>query len=120
MKRIVAIAITPLALALSGCGGGASAVITHKVESVVPLNSSTVRIYVRWTNVGKASGSASCSINATATDANGDQVGSGVDSAGTNGNLAPGASQTLYQDMTITGNAAQLVNSPSDISIVDC
>jgi hypothetical protein len=106
--------------AITSNSPGTSATITHRVVRVVALNEQSVRVWVTWTDTGTASGSASCVMNVTAYDAYGDETGSGVDSTGPNGNLKPGQTQTLYQDIVITDNDAADVTSLKDVQIVDC
>jgi hypothetical protein len=94
--------------------------IHHQVYAVVPLDAQHVRIFIRWTNDGKSPASASCSLQATAYSQFGDDIGSGFDSTGTNGNVDPGQTQVTRQDLVITDNNAVGVRSTKDVSITDC
>jgi hypothetical protein len=84
------------------------------------LDNQHVRIYVTFDNTGKGSGSAQCVVNVTAYNPYGDEIGSGVTSIGTNSTLAPGQSQTVYEDVVVTDNNAGGVTSTKDVSIVTC
>lgn len=97
-----------------------AAKITRKLDSFVVLDAQHVRLWTTWTNAGKGSGSASCVVDVTAYSPYGDEIGSGADSTGTNGNLKPGATQTLYQDIVVTDNNAAGVTRLSDFSISNC
>jgi hypothetical protein len=98
-------------------GGGD---IHHQVYSVVVLDAQHVRVFILWTNRGKSPASASCTLQATAYSPFGDEIGSGFDSTGTEGNVAPGKTQGTRQDLVITDNNAAGVTSTKDVSITGC
>jgi len=100
-------------------GGGPSAKVTGKVTNVLALNGNTLRIYIIWTNTGKAAGSGSCILNTTVYNQFGDNVNIEVNSTSTNGSLKPGQSQNLYQDIGVNNGDAQYIKS-SDVKILDC
>jgi hypothetical protein len=100
-------------------GGGPSAKVTGKVTNVLALDGNTLRIYIIWTNTGKAAGSGSCILNTTIYNQFGDNVNIEVNSTSTNGSLKPGQSQNLYQDIGVNTGDAQYIK-PSDVKILDC
>lgn len=116
----VVLLVIIIIVATSSSGpSGPSANVTGKVTSVVALDGNTVRIYVNWTNHGKAAGSATCIFNTTVDNQFGDEVNIEVNSTGTNGNIKPGKSQLLYQDIGVNNGDAQFVK-PKDVQIVNC
>jgi hypothetical protein len=116
---IVLAAIVGVIIAATSGSSGPSAHVTGKVTETKALTPSLVRFYIRWTNTGKGSGSASCVLNTNVYNAFGDEVNTEVNSIGTNGNLKPGATQLLYADFGVNNGDASRVK-PSDTSIVDC
>lgn len=100
-------------------GGGPSARVTGKVTNVLALDGNTLRIYIIWTNSGKAAGSGACTLNTTVYNQFGDSVNIEVNSTNTNGSLKPGQSQNLYQDIGVNSGDAQYI-TPSDVKILDC
>lgn len=108
------------AVSLTACGGGPSAHIEGKVLSVKALDGSEVRIFTRWTNTGKASGSGdNCIYNTTVYNQFGDDVNVEVNSTSTNGTMKPGAVKVIYQDIGVNAGDAPFIK-PKDVSIVDC
>ncbi len=99
--------------------GGSSANVTGKVTSAGALDGNTVRVYILWTNKGKAAGSASCVLNTTVNNQFGDEVNIEVNSTNTNGNVKPGQTQLLYQDIGVNNGDAQYVTA-SDVKITNC
>lgn len=117
---ILAIAvIVVIIVAVSSGSSGPSAKVVGKVTNVTALDSSTVRVYVTWTNQGKTAGSLSCALNTTVTNKFGDQVNIEVNSTGTNGNIQPGKSQLLYQDIGVNSGDAQFIK-PSNVQLTSC
>ncbi|MGD0083551.1 MAG: SHOCT domain-containing protein [Acidimicrobiales bacterium] len=116
---IVLAVVIGIIVAVSGGSSGPSANVKGKVVNVVALNGNTVRIYMDWTNSGKAAGSASCVLNTNVDDQFGDQVNIEVNSTATNGKVAAGATQRLYQDIGVNSGDAQFIK-PSDVKITDC
>jgi hypothetical protein len=104
--------------ALSG-KSGPSADVVGKVTNVVLLDGNTVRIYMEWTNTGKAAGSAGCAMNTTVMNQFGDQVNIEVNSTNTNGSIEPGQTQNLYQDIGVNNGDAQYIK-PSNVKITAC
>jgi len=100
-------------------GGGPSAKVTGKVTNVLALDGNTLRIYIIWTNSGKAAGSGACTLNTTVYNQFGDSVNIEVNSTNTNGSLKPGQSQNLYQNIGVNSGDAQYTK-PSDVKILDC
>lgn len=100
-------------------GGGPSARVTGKVTNVVAVGGNTLRIYIIWTNSGKAAGSGACTLNTTVYNQFGDMVNIEVNSTNTNGSLKPGQSQNLYQDIGVNSGDAEYIK-PSDVKILDC
>ena len=115
----VLVAIVIVIAAASG-GGGPSAKITATVQSVVPLDAQHVRVFIRWDNAGKGSGTENCVIDVTAYTQFGDQDGSGYDSTQPNNPLKPGQAIVQYQDIVVTGNNAAQVTSTKDVSLSNC
>jgi hypothetical protein len=113
------VVIVIVVVVASSGSSGPSAHVTGKVTSVVALDSNTVRIYILWSNTGKAAGSASCAMNTSVYNQFGDQVNIEVNSTATNGNVKAGATQFLYQDIGVNNGDAQYIK-PSDVTILDC
>lgn len=89
-----------------------------RVSSVTALSPSEVRVYYVITNTGKAAGTANCVLTTDSQNQFGDQH-TNVNSTGTNGNIKPGKSQQLYQDVGVpNGNASSVTRS--DVTITDC
>jgi hypothetical protein len=99
--------------------GGSSSNVTPSVRNVAALDGNTIRIFIAWTNKGKAAGSASCVINTTVNNQFGDLVNIRVNSTNTNGNVKPGQTQILYQDIGVDNGDAQYV-TPGDVKITNC
>jgi len=115
---VIAVVVVIIAIAVSS-GGGARAHFTAKVTSVIALDSHTVRLYILWTNDGKASGSESCILDTTVTNQFGDKVNVEVNSTSTNGNLQPGANQLLHQDIGVNNGDAKFIK-PIDVAFNNC
>jgi hypothetical protein len=99
-------------------GSHKSADFNAKVNSVVALDGNEVRVYYTVTNVGKASGTATCVMTTNSQNQFSDQTAN-VNSTGSNGNIAPGKSQTLYQDVGVpSGNASSV--TAADVTINSC
>lgn len=98
---------------------GPSPSVKAKLVNVIPLSGNEVRLFIRWTNTGNGSGSGACVINTTVHNQFGDEVNIRVNSTNTNGNLKPGATQTLYQDIGVDTGDAPYVKA-SDVQITDC
>jgi hypothetical protein len=104
---------------VTSSSSGPHAKITGQATSVVALDSNMVRVYIQWTNTGKASGSADCAMDTNVYDQFGDQVNIEVNETGTNSNVVPGATQTVYQDIGVNNGDAQYIK-PSDVSFSGC
>ena len=117
----LAIVLSGSALAACGSGGGSGggAAIAAKVVAVKALDGNTIRVFVRYTNNGKASGSENCVINTTVDNQFGDLVNIHVNSTNTNGNIAPGGTQLLYQDLGVDSGDAGYVTT-GDVVLKDC
>ena len=113
------VVIIIIIVAVSSSSSGPSAKITGKVASVIALDSNTVRVYITWTNTGKVAGSVACAMNTTVYNQFGDNVNIEVNSTNTNGNIRPGGTQSLYQDIGVNNGDAKFIK-PSDVSFVGC
>ncbi len=120
-RVILAIAIAAIvaAVVFAVLPNSQSARVTGRVVSVKALDSSEVRVYIRWTNTGKAAGSAACVLSTNVYNAFGDEVTTETNSTNTNGNLKPGGVQLLYQDIGVNAGDASRVR-PKDVSITGC
>jgi len=117
---VIGAVVVVVVVATATAAPGKSAHIEGKVLSVKALDRSTVRVFTRWTNTGKASGDGgSCIYNTKVTNQFGDQVNIEVNTTGTNGTLKPGTSKLLYQDLGVNAGDAPYVTA-KDVSIVDC
>jgi hypothetical protein len=116
---IVAIVVVILVITHHSGGPSKSAKVTGKVVQLVALDSNTVRIYLTWTNSGLATGSATCVLNTNVSNQFGDNVNIEVNSTSSNGNIAPGHSRNLYQDIGVNAGDANYVKA-SDVSIKNC
>ncbi len=107
-------------VALSACGGGASADIVAKPYAVVPLNGSTIRIYMTFTNKGKAAGTSNgCAMDTNVYNQLGDEVNTEVNSTAPNHGLKPGQSIRQYQDIGVNAGDANYIKV-KDVTIKDC
>lgn len=114
---IVIVIVVIVVVAVSG--GGPKANITAKATDVVALDGNTVRLYLEFTNHGKASGTANCVINTTVYNQFGDQVNLRVNSTGSNNSIPGGQTVRQYQDIGVDNGDAQYVKV-GDVKIVDC
>lgn len=115
---LAVIVVIVIAVAAGGSKGGGGADISVRAARVLSLDGNTVRVYMTFTNSGKASGSVSCVMNTTVYDQFGDEVNIRVNSTGTN-TVAAGQSKTLYQDIGVDSGDAPYVKA-SDVKLVDC
>jgi len=116
---IALIVVGAIVVLASGRGSGQSAEVRGKVTSVSALDSSVVRLAILWTNHGRTSGSANCTINTTVRDKSGDDVIVEHSSTSTNGKLKPGATRLLYADIGVNNGDARFV-TPGDVRITRC
>ncbi len=100
----------------SSSGGGSD--IKVRATNVLALNGNTVRVYLKFTNSGDSSGSASCVMNTTVYNQFGDEVNVRVNATGTN-TVGPNQSKVLYQDIGVDNGDAQYVKA-TDVKLVDC
>jgi hypothetical protein len=96
-----------------------SATFTVVTTRVLPLDGNTVRVFMRWDNVGKVSGSDACAMDTNVHDQFGDLVNTEVNSVGTNGDVGPDAVQVMYQDIGVNGGDAQYIKL-GDITFSGC
>lgn len=115
----VAIAIVAIAVVTASRGRSANADVTATVVKVVALDGSDIRISIDWHNSGGAAGGADCVMTTNVYDRAGHQVTSEVNEAGTNGNLAAGATQHVHEDIGVQAGDAPFVKV-SDISFTNC
>jgi hypothetical protein len=116
---LIVLIVVIVVIAVAASSGGGSADVKGKVTSVVALDSNTIRLYITWTNHGKSAGSASCVLNTNVYNQFGDEVNIETNQTSTNGNVKPGKTQLLYQDIGVNNGDAQFIK-PSDVSILDC
>jgi len=116
----IAIAVAILTpVGLTTAPGGPQSHITAKVQSVVALDPSTIRVYIDWVNSGKAGGQVTCSVEVTIRNRAGADVGTALASTGTNGDITPGALQNLHHDIRVITGDAEFVTR-SDVRLVHC
>jgi len=93
--------------------------VTGTVYSVVPLDGDTVRVFMSWKDSGKTAASASCVLDTEVFNRFGDNVNVEANSTGTNGQIKPGQSQRIYQDIGVNSGDAPYITR-KDVSITDC
>jgi hypothetical protein len=119
-RVIIATAVfVAIVILITSATGSNGANVTGKVTSVGVLDGNTIRVYIVWTNNGTGSGSASCVLNTTVYNQFGDEVNIHVNSTATNGDIKPGATQFLYQDIGVDNGDAQYVTK-KDLTLGHC
>lgn len=119
LTLITLIVVVILGVLIFGGGGGPRASVSARATDVVALDGNTVRIYMAFTNHGKASGTASCVIDTTVYNQFGDEVNIRENATGTNGTVGVGQTVHQYQDIGVDNGDATYVKV-SDVKIVDC
>jgi hypothetical protein len=102
------VVVVAVAIIAGVASSGPRAKIVGHAYAVVPLTGNLVRVYMEFTNTGKASGtSSSCQLETNVYNEFGDNVNYEVNQTAPNGNLKPGQSQRIYQDIGVNnGDAA--------------
>jgi hypothetical protein len=88
------------------------------VSRVAALDGNEIRVWLDFTNGQKTSRSFQCVINTTVYNQFGDQVNIRVNSTGSNGNVKPGQTQYIYQDLGVDNGNAKYVTA-SDVKLLD-
>lgn len=118
-KSGVLIVLVMTACLAAACGGSGTSSIKGTVSNVVQLDANEVRVYIVWANSGTSAASDSCAMDTTVHNQFGDEVNIRVNSTATNGDVQPGATQNLYQDIGVDNGDAQYVTA-KDIQLVGC